>query len=98
MRIDIRSEAAKYYDLNPHFPNDVPFYRNQIPSLDASVLELGCGTGRVLLPLSESCGYIHGIDLSEVMLAICYKKLKAVGIPSSQAHVEVGNITNLAHV
>ena len=76
MTMDIRAEAASYYDLNPNTPNDVPFYRAKIPSPAAHVLELGCGTGRVLLPLAESCGYIHGIDLSDAMLAICQTKLQ----------------------
>jgi SAM-dependent methyltransferase len=91
---DIQSSTGMYYDLDPNFPNDVPFYKNQIPSPDSSVLELGCGTGRVLLPLSESCGYIHGIDVSETMLAVCSKKLKTADISSNQAHVEAGNITS----
>jgi SAM-dependent methyltransferase len=94
MTIDIRAEAASYYDLNPNAPNDVPFYKGKIPSPAAQVLELGCGTGRVLLPLAESCSYIHGIDLSDAMLAICQTKLQQAGIPSSKAKVEVGDITN----
>ncbi len=94
MTIDIRSEAARYYDLNPHVPNDVPFYKNLISSPDTRVLELGCGTGRVLLSLSEFCSYIYGMDVSEAMISICQKKLKDAGISAHQARVEVGNITN----
>jgi hypothetical protein len=26
MKVDIRADAAKYYDLNPSFPNDIPVY------------------------------------------------------------------------
>jgi len=96
MTTDIRSEAAKYYDLNPHVPQDVPFYRERIPAPDAQVLELGCGTGRTLIPLVPSCGYMHGIDLSDAMLARCQQKLDVAGIPSSKAHVERGDITNFA--
>ncbi len=46
MKVDIRTEAAKYYDINPDTPNDIPYYQQRIPFLDASVLELGCVTGR----------------------------------------------------
>jgi SAM-dependent methyltransferase len=56
MANDIRAKAAQYYDLCPDMPADVPFYRSFIPSLEARVLELGCGTGRVLVPLAEKCG------------------------------------------
>jgi SAM-dependent methyltransferase len=94
MTTDIRAEAAGYYDLNPNAPNDVPFYKGKIPSPAAPVLELGCGTGRVLLPLAESCGYMHGIDSSAAMLALCREKLHQAGIPSNRAQVEVGDITN----
>ena len=58
MQNDIRAEAAKYYDVNPEIPDDIAFYQARLPSSDASVLELGCGTGRVLLPLAVSCGFM----------------------------------------
>ena len=63
MSTDTRAEAAKYYDLSPNTPADVPFYQGRIPSPEACVLELGCGTGRVLVPLTPRCGHIHGLDL-----------------------------------
>jgi SAM-dependent methyltransferase len=94
MATDVRAGAAKYYDLNPDAPNDIPFYKALVPSPDARVLELGCGTGRVLLPLAEVCGYIHGIEISEAMAAACRKKLKAAGVDTTKAQVEVGDITN----
>ena len=36
---------------------------------DGAALELGIGTGRIALPLSERGVRVHGIDLSEAMLA-----------------------------
>ena len=60
------------------------------------MLELGCGTGRVLLPLAEVCGYIHGLDISEAMVTLCREKLKAAGIVGTKAQVEVEDITNFA--
>src|SRR5262249_15564106 len=94
MSSDIQSQAAKYYGLNPNIPADVPFYLGVIPSPEARLLELGCGTGRVLLPLAQKCGYIHGLDLSEAMVAVCRRKLAAAGIASAKAQVEVQDITN----
>jgi len=93
MKIDIRMEAAKSYDSNPSFPNDIPFYLERIPSPGASILELGCGTGRVTLALIPYCNYIHGIDLSPAMIAICRQKLIREGIPPANAQVEQGDIT-----
>jgi SAM-dependent methyltransferase len=96
MQNDIRAKAANYYDLCPDMPADVPFYRSLIPFPEARILELGCGTGRVLVPLAGACGYIHGLDLSEAMIDICRSKLEAAGIPATRAHVEVKDITNFA--
>ena len=91
--MDIRAEAARYYDLQPSPLDDISFYRNCIPSREADVLELGCGTGRVLLLLAESCRYIRGIDSSEAMLSICHQKLQDASIPKEKAEVKVGDIT-----
>ena len=85
MTRDIRAEAAQYYDANPTIPDDIDFYQARMPSSTAVVLELGCGTGRVLVPLVERCCAIHGIDMSEAMLARCRQKLQAAGIPPTKA-------------
>lgn len=92
---DPRAQAARYYDFIPTAPDDLAFYQGRIPSPEASVLELGCGTGRVLVPLSQSCDYIQGVDSSAAMLAICRRKLTEAGIPASKAKLELGDITSL---
>jgi len=96
MKMDIRTEAARFYDSNPDAPNDIPFYQALIPAPDASILELGCGTGRVTLALAPHCGYIHGIDLSAAMLSICREKLVNVNLPAGRVQIEEGDITNFA--
>ena len=78
--MDIRYEAAQFYDFQSFPIDDIDFYIKQLPSTKASVLELGCGTGRVLIPLSEHCAFVHGIDLSEGMLSICQAKIEEAGI------------------
>ncbi len=93
MRIDIRAEVAKYYDIQQVRFDDVSFYKSHIDP-ETRALELGCGTGRVLLPLAECCGYIEGVDISEEMLKICAQKLKAAGIPPSKARIGVADIAD----
>jgi SAM-dependent methyltransferase len=44
------------------------------------VLELGCGTGRVLLPLAESGRPVEGLDASADMLARCRALAQARGL------------------
>lgn len=94
MKIDIRENAARYYDLNPDFPADIPFYQALIPSPQAAILELGCGSGRVMLGLASHCRFIHGIDLSTAMIARCQEKLIAAGIPAEKALAIEGDITS----
>ena len=96
MTEDIRAEAAQFYDVNPTIPDDVGFYQAHLPSAEAVVLELGCGTGRVLIPLAAGCRAIQGIDVSEAMLARCRQKLQTAGIPPSKAQVTLGDITHFA--
>jgi SAM-dependent methyltransferase len=96
MREDIRAEAAKYYDVNPTIPDDIAFYQARLPSSDATVLELGCGTGRVLIPLAAVCGFIHGIERSQAMITHCLQKLQTAAIPPTKVRVELGDITQFA--
>jgi ubiquinone/menaquinone biosynthesis C-methylase UbiE len=48
---------------------DVPFWRTLALRAGGPVLELGCGTGRVSLPLGRAGVKLIGIDRSERMLA-----------------------------
>lgn len=96
MTIDYRAEVAKYYDLHSNPYDDVSFYLPQLKHNAERVLELGCGTGRVLVPLAEHCGYIHGIDISGAMLDICREKLKIAEIPQNKAAVKVGDICDFS--
>ena len=47
---------------------DVPFWRNLARNAGGAVLELGCGTGRIALPLGRAGVPIVGIDRSAAML------------------------------
>lgn len=95
--LDMRAAAARFYDLqpSPFDGQDIPFYMARLPGPAARVLELGCGTGRVLLPLAARGAQMHGVDLSEAMIAICREKLAAQQIPTTRASVEVGDICRL---
>lgn len=92
----IRIDAAKYYDLRPPVYDDVPFYLRQVPRSDARVLELGCGTGRVLLPMAGVSAYNHGVDLSAAMLQLCRAKLDDAGVGPDRAALTCADITEVA--
>jgi SAM-dependent methyltransferase len=95
MPVEFRADVARYYDCDPHEHGDVEFYQSILPSRESTLLELGCGTGRVLVPLVERCSYIHGIDVSDAMLALCRKKLHALSVSKKRAIVQQGDITDL---
>ena len=42
------------------------------------VLEIGCGPGRLMLPLSGAVGEIHGIDISDEMISLARQMLRDV--------------------
>lgn len=93
--MDILHDGAQFYDHQSFPIDDVDFYINRLPSPQASVLELGCGTGRVLVPLSAHCGFIHGVDISKAMLEICRHKLRDAGIPVEKAQISRADISDL---
>lgn len=96
MKTDIRQEAARFYDLNPDFPQDVPFYCDLLPDSNASVLELGCGTGRVTIALASRCGFIQGIDISAAMVDLCRLKTAKLNLPSNRIALTVGDISDFS--
>jgi SAM-dependent methyltransferase len=56
---------------------DVGFFVDAAIESGSPVLEIGCGTGRVLLPTARAGISITGLDLSEHMLDVCRTALKA---------------------
>lgn len=59
---------------------DTEFYRRLIREDGRPALELGCGTGRLLLPLIGAGLQVHGLDPSPEMLAICRRKAEKQGV------------------
>lgn len=71
---------ARYYDADfRDYIEDVPFYRELARRANGPILELMCGTGRVLIPLAEAGYTITGVDISPAMLAIARQRLEEVG-------------------
>jgi len=56
---------------------DVAFYVEAACQSGGPVLELGCGTGRVLVPTARAGIEIVGLDASEGMLEACRRRLRA---------------------
>jgi SAM-dependent methyltransferase len=56
---------------------DVAFFVEAAKESSGPVLEVGCGTGRVLIPTARAGVEITGLDLSPHMLEVCRGRLKA---------------------
>jgi len=52
-------------------------------------LEIGCGPGRIIRPMSQVFGEIHGVDVSDEMIARARVNLK--GIPHAHVHAASGS-------
>lgn len=68
--------AAFYDHIVPYLErSDTAFYVEAAKQAGGRVLEVGCGTGRVLLPTVEAGAEITGVDSSEDMLNVCRRRL-----------------------
>ena len=68
---------AEVYDVIPSHLNrpDVVFYKKLATESTGRVLELGSGTGRVLIPIARARKTICGLEASEHMLGRCLEVL-----------------------
>jgi SAM-dependent methyltransferase len=74
--VDPYETLARFYDLEHTDLNaDLVFYLHYAQGAAGPVLELGCGSGRLLLPLAQAGIDLTGVDLSPAMLALARKKL-----------------------
>ena len=55
---------------------DISFWQDLAKECGGPVLELGCGTGRVSLPLARTLGGVVGIDRSPTMLRRAQRRLR----------------------
>jgi len=68
---------AEIYDVDMGAKkDDIPMYRKFARDIGDPILESGCGTGRIVLPLAQLGYEIWGIDNSPQMLEVARKKLR----------------------
>ena len=89
---DLASFIPEFYDhVVPYATRpDVRFYVEAAREFGGPVLELGCGTGRILVPTARAGIEIVGLDRSVGMLEACRRRLRA-------EPAELGGRTSLYH-
>jgi SAM-dependent methyltransferase len=75
--LDEYGDIADLYDYVVPYREraDVGFFVEAATTAGGPVLELGCGTGRVLIPTVRAGIEVTGLDLSARMLAVCRQRL-----------------------
>jgi SAM-dependent methyltransferase len=87
---------AHFYDLDYGELDDDLFMIEQFAARCGSpILELACGTGRVLLPLARQGYQVTGVDVSTAMLEIARSKLASEGL-EKRANLVRQDIRHLA--
>ena len=72
-------DYAPYYDWENARTvgrRDIEFWQRMAEQADGPALELGCGTGRVALPVAKNGATVIGIDRSEPMLDRARRRLR----------------------
>ncbi|MEN8098481.1 MAG: class I SAM-dependent methyltransferase [Chloroflexota bacterium] len=72
---DYYSSPDLYEATSGKYADDLAYYTDLAVNADGLVLELACGTGRVLIPIAESGVQIWGLDASDTMLARASSKV-----------------------
>jgi len=89
---------GELYDNVPNYKarHDIDFYAEEARATSGEVLEFGCGTGRVLIPIARQGKKITGIDSSPRMLGQCRARLASEpAAVRKMATVEAGDMRNL---
>jgi SAM-dependent methyltransferase len=78
----VRDDYTLYpelYDIvYEDYLEDIPFYVEEAQRAHGPCLELGCGTGRILIPVASAGVEVTGLDLSSPMVARARRKVAAL--------------------
>ena len=92
---DYNEFVAEFYDHVVPYRNrpDIGFYTQMGKEAGEPVLELGCGTGRVLIPMARAGLEIVGLDLSTAMLSVCVERVASEPEPvRAKVHLTQGDM------
>ena len=83
------------YAASDDLRRDVPFLLSKLPKRPIDVLELGCGTGRASIPLSDAGHRVVGVDVDPAMISMAVEKRVAAGLTVHQCDLQVGDALTL---
>ncbi len=87
--IDPYAQIAALYDLeHDSYEEDLDLYLGMLQTVDGPVLEMGAGTGRLLIPIAEAGHAVTGLDSSPHMLARAQARITANAVSKNVALFE----------
>jgi SAM-dependent methyltransferase len=78
--------AEWYDDWLRERKDDVDYYSSIFKSFEGRILELACGTGRLLLPIAGSGVRVEGLDSSKDILSVLQRKADKLGLKEIKLH------------
>jgi SAM-dependent methyltransferase len=87
--------AQLYHAHHSLHPEDLPFWQTLAAQQGGPILELGCGTGRVLLPLTQQGFQVVGLDSDLAMLACLRAQTDGLTPPIFQADMSAFHLGRL---
>lgn len=94
--MNIYDHFARYYDADlQDYIDDLSLYHEMARRTGGPLIELMCGTGRLLIPLAEDGYHITGVDISPAMLAIARRRIADHELETQISVVE-GDIRTVA--
>jgi SAM-dependent methyltransferase len=96
--VEAYESIAAYYDSeHDAFADDVEWYLHLAEVAGPRVLELGCGSGRLLAPLAAAGNRVVGVDSSAAMLKRAHARMLS-DIQRGQVTLVQGDMQNMADI
>lgn len=97
MNVRFYDTTARYYDgATGDFTDDLALYSTLAKEIGGPVLDMGCGTGRVVLHLAQEGHRVTGLEKSEAMLARARRKLDGLPHLKSRVTLVQGDVLDAA--
>ncbi len=87
------TDPALYDLVYSKVRDDIPFYVETASAAGGPVLEIGCGTGRVLIPTLQAGADAEGLDLDPGMLDHLRRKAETLGLRPRLVRGDVRDFT-----
>lgn len=83
---------GEWYDRIHVRDDDLPFWTEEARVSGGPVLELGCGTGRVAIPIAQTGIHVVGLDNSRELLRIARTKARNLRLSRDQIQFMYGDM------